>query len=79
MSRGDDGYTDEERADGHKLYGTVVLVAIFTLMVVTLIGLAIGASNEVAVIVGAAFSLVLTFNVKRTLERKYREKHPGIG
>jgi hydrogenase-4 membrane subunit HyfE len=75
----EDGYTDEERQDGYKLYGFVLLTLLFSFSIPLLVCVVAGVSALTAVIVATMFGLVLTYNIKRVLERKYREKHPGIG
>ena len=68
--------TEEETRDGYRLNGQVMLVGVFGTMVPLLIALALGVKPLVAVICGIVIGGVLAINVRRVLERKFREKHP---
>ena len=72
----DEPPTPEEQADGYRLNGIVMLVAVFGTMTVLLIGLLLGVKALLAVVVAIVVGGLLAFNVRRVLERKFREKHP---
>jgi len=68
--------TPEEQADGYRLNGIVMLVAVFGTMTVLLVGLLLGVKALLAVVVAIVVGGLLAFNVRRVLERRFREKHP---
>jgi hypothetical protein len=75
----DDGYSEEERREGYRLNGIVTLTAIASVLVVSLILAVAGLNAGIALFIAVVFTAVLTFNVKRILERRFREKFPDLG
>ena len=57
--------------------GIVMLVLVFSVLNVLWIAAVAGASPTTALIVAVLIGGVITFNVKRYLEARYREKFPG--
>jgi len=68
--------SQEQKDAGHRLYGTVMLVLIFSILLITLIGVASGLQPSLAILIAAVVGGALTFNLKRHLEARYREKFP---
>jgi len=68
--------TQEQIDAGHRLYGVVMLVLIFSILLITLIGVAAGLQASLAILLAAVVGGALTWNLKRFLEQRYREKYP---
>lgn len=69
--------TEEENREGFKLNGIVMLVLVFSVLNILWIASVAGANPTTALIVAVLIGGVITFNVKRYLEARYREKFPG--
>jgi hypothetical protein len=68
--------TADESRDGYQLNGKVMVVGVFGTMIPLLIALIIGVKPLPAVLCAIVIGGVLAFNVRRVLERQFREKYP---